>query len=133
MARIRGKNRRMISQLLSLALVSASPAGGRAPDPALVQGPGVDIANRGRHSIYNLYAAPSGRQGWGRDRFDDATIPAGRSRSVAIPHRPGRCHYRLKLVLADRSTRIRRVDICRGGLWIVTDGGDAFEPRSAAP
>jgi hypothetical protein len=51
---------------------------------------------------------------------------------VLVQHRPGRCLLRLKLVLADRSTRIRRIDVCRGGQWIVSDAGDAFEGSEEA-
>jgi hypothetical protein len=119
--------------LASLLFLAGS---GTALRPAESAPATIEIVNQGRHSIYNLYAAPAGRRRWGPDRFDDATIPVGRSRSVAIPHPPGRCHFRLKLVLADRSTRIRRVDLCRGGRWIVGDGRDNFEPRpspGAAP
>jgi hypothetical protein len=108
--------------------------GAVTPQPPVPTAPSAMIAieNGGRHSIYNLFAQPPGTRRWGDDRLGDATIPPGRARSVSIPHRPGRCHYRLKLVLADRSIRIRRVDLCRGGRWIVTDSGDRFEPREAA-
>ena len=115
-----------------LPFCAAASAWAASP-PALLPGAPIAIENGGRHSIYNLYAAPSGHRRWGPDRFEDATIPPRRNRTIAIPHRSGRCDYRLKLVLADRSTRVRKVDVCRGGRWTVTEHGDSFEPAEPKP
>lgn len=112
---------------LALLLGAAGPAPGGPPAP--LSPAALVIDNQGRQSIYNLYATETGRR-WGQDRLDDATIPAGRSRSLALAHRATRCQLRVKLVLADRSTRIRKIDVCRGGRWIVSDSGERFEPAT---
>ncbi len=117
--------------ILALALLLAAPEPRTCPArPGELPGAPIAIDNRGRHSIYNLYATPAGRRRWGCDRLDDFTIPAGGSRAVTIGHKRGRCDYRVRLVLADRSERIRRIDVCRGGRWGVTPSGDWFEPAA---
>ena len=96
-----------------------------------VPGAPIAIENRGRQSIYNLYASPAGKSGWGCDRLDDFTIPASGNRTIAIAHPRGLCLYRLKLVLADKGERVRKVDVCRGGRWVVTAAGEWFEAPAA--
>ena len=131
---VRARSFRVLSRLAVFWLASCAAASTlAAAPPELAPGAPIAIENGGRHSIYNLYAAPAGQRRWGPDRFEDATIPPRRNRTVAIPHRSGRCDYRLKLVLADRSTRVRKVDICRGGRWTITDHGDSFEPAEPKP
>jgi hypothetical protein len=113
---------------VALALLLAGAEARSCPKrPDEVAGAPISIENRSGQSIYNLYAAPKGR-GWGCDRLDDFTIPRGGSRAVAIFHPRGRCDYRVKLVLADRSERVRRIDACRGGRWLVSPQDDRFEP-----
>ena len=130
----RAKNLPVLSRLAVTCLSFCVGASTWAASPrVLLPGAPIAIENGGRHSIYNLYAAPAGQRRWGPDRFEDATIPPRRNRTVAIPHRSGRCDYRLKLVLADRSTRVRKVDVCRGGRWTVTEHGDSFEPAEPKP
>jgi hypothetical protein len=115
---------------IAIALIAAIPATAVAKT---VAGAPILIDNRGRHSIYNLYAVDQGRRGWGRDLLADATIPAGRSREVTLSHRPGRCLYRLKLVLAGGREIIRTADVCRGGLWRIDADGDQFMPAPDPP
>ena len=118
---------------LALALLLAAAEARTCPKrPGEVAGAPLSIENRSGQSIYNLYAAPKGR-GWGCDRLDDFTIPRGGSRQVALFHPRGRCDYRLRLILADRSERVRRVDLCRGGKWVISAEGESFEADPPSP
>jgi hypothetical protein len=112
-----------LGALMAMTLAAAFPA---AAAPRTVTGAPILIENAGRSSIYNLYAVEQGRSRWGRDRFEDATIPVGRSREVILTHRPGRCLHRLKLVLAGGREIVRPVDLCRGGHWRIDAEGDTF-------
>jgi hypothetical protein len=116
-------------------LIFALLASGESQAGKAIRGGVILIENAGSRSIYNLYAVEEAgknrHRGWGRDRLDDATIPAGRSREVTLFHRPKICLYRVRLVLAGGGQVVRAIDICRGGHWKIDANADRFEPKPA--
>ena len=97
---------------LLLALASLTPS---AAAPALKQSddPSFRIDNHSSLAITELYATPAGRENWGRNRLDNATVPPSATRLIRIP-RTGDCIFDLRVVFADhKSLQRRHTDLCR--------------------
>jgi hypothetical protein len=93
--------------LLALAPTAAMPAVKGSDDPSF------RLVNRGTQALTELYATPAGRENWGRNRLDNATVAPSATRLIRIP-RTGDCIFDLRVVFADhKALEKKHTDLCR--------------------
>ncbi len=88
---------------------SAGGTGGNRRQAA--DDPSFRLVNRGRTEVTELYATLTGVDDWGVDRLGDATVAAGRNKTIRLPN--GQCIYDVRIVYANgEATEKRRLNLC---------------------
>jgi hypothetical protein len=97
----------LLLALATLAPATAAQAAKGSDDPSF------RLINRGTRALTELYATPAGRETWGRNRLDNATLPPSATRLIRIP-RTGDCIFDLRVVFADhKALEKKHTDLCR--------------------
>ena len=109
--------------VLLLALLCPGSAMAQADNPS------VNLVNRSRQAITELYATPASTDRWGQDRLARFLVPPGQTFPLRLPA-DGECVYDLRVVYADgKPEERRRVNTCEVD-QVVFPGGRA---RTAPP
>jgi S1-C subfamily serine protease len=106
-----------IGETVNPAVLFVQCFGGAAETVAAMTKPANDpsftLVNKGPRVISELFATPSGRGNWGRDRMEGHALAAGQSHLFRLPPQEG-CVWDLKVVSNDgKSLERKNANLCR--------------------